>query len=286
VQLVASGGIASKMLSRSSDVRSATDIVPVGLIGDERGNVLNVSDFAIKPEPDPVQPPRTIGVIGTSMNSGKTTTVHSLVHSLTKAGHRVGATKVTGTGSGGDYWVMLDSGAHSMLDFTDAGMASTYRQPMASVEATMRALLNSTAATGVNLTLVEVADGIYQQETSKLLDSQLFHERIDAVIFAAADAMGAVAGVQHLTGLGHEVLAVSGKITRAPLAAREAAAITRLPVLALPELQDPSTIEPLLGLEPVTTVSPARIYEEFPMTLPAVGRMVDIEPLTREVATP
>lgn len=251
LQLVASGGIASKMISRSADVRNATDIVPIGLIGDDRGIALNLADFAVPQHGDPAIAPRTIGVIGTSMNSGKTTTVHYLVHSLTNAGHRMGATKVTGTGSGGDYWVMLDAGAHSMLDFTDAGMASTYRMPMQRVEAGMRTLLNATAATGVEATLVEVADGIYQKETSRLLDSDLFHETIDAVIFAAADAMGAVAGVNHLTGLGHEVLAVSGRLTRAPLAAREAAEVTGLPVLGLAELQNPALTEPLLGLRPV-----------------------------------
>lgn len=287
-QLVASGGIVSKMLSRSSDVRNATDITPLGLIGDDRGTPLNLADFALPLAPDPTVAPRTIAVIGTSMNSGKTTTVHYLVHSLTKAGHRVGATKVTGTGSGGDYWVMLDAGAHSMLDFTDVGMASTYRQPMHLVEGTMRALLNSTAATGVDLTLVEVADGIYQQETSKLLDSQLFHDRIDAVIFAASDAMGAAAGVQYLTGLGHDVLAVSGKITRAPLAAREAAAVTGVPVLSLDDLQDPEQIRPLFWLPAVGADAVEYDYSrEVQITLPNVGATGLLEPTwALEVATP
>ncbi|MCA1675687.1 MAG: hypothetical protein LC799_27080 [Actinobacteria bacterium] len=31
----------------------------------------------------------------------------------------VGATKVTGTGSGADYWVMVDAGASCVADFTD-----------------------------------------------------------------------------------------------------------------------------------------------------------------------
>ena len=55
--------------------------------------------------------PRTIAVIGTSMNSGKTTTIRYLVRGMSAGGARPGTTKVTGTGSGGDYWVMLDAGA-------------------------------------------------------------------------------------------------------------------------------------------------------------------------------
>ena len=99
-QLVASGGVASQMLSRSMDVRSATDILPVGLVGDERGRPLNIADFALDPVVDPVPAPRTVAVIGTSMNSGKTTTVHYLVHGLSRSGYQPAATKVTGTGSG------------------------------------------------------------------------------------------------------------------------------------------------------------------------------------------
>ncbi len=63
------------------------------------------------------------------MNSGKTTTVQSLVLGLRAAGEVVGATKVTGTGSGADYWVMVDAGAACVADFTDVGLASTYRVP-------------------------------------------------------------------------------------------------------------------------------------------------------------
>lgn len=295
VQLVASGGIASHMLSRSADVRSATDIVPVGLIGDDRGTVLNLADFAIDGVADPVLPPRTIAVIGTSMNSGKTTTVHYLVHTLTGAGHRVGATKVTGTGSGGDYWVMLDSGAHSMLDFTDAGMASTFRMPMQRVEHGVRTLLNATAASGVVLSCVEVADGVYQQETSQLLESNLFYERVDAIIFAAADAMGAVAGVQHLTALGHEVLAVSGRLTRAPLAAREAEQATGLPVLGRDALESAEVLERLVGIQPVAPrTPPALLSAPAAEVAPAAESMptaesmpiepVDLEPTSLEPA--
>ena len=48
-----------------------------------------------------------------------------MVKGLTGAGYRVGAAKVTGTGAGGDLWLMRDHGAYEALDFTDAGMATT-----------------------------------------------------------------------------------------------------------------------------------------------------------------
>ncbi|HEV7956567.1 MAG TPA: hypothetical protein VGP10_05355, partial [Marisediminicola sp.] len=249
-QLVASGGIASRVLSQHQTVRRATDILPIGLLGDDRGRPLNILDFALQPVLTDLVRPRTIAVIGTAMSSGKTTTIHHLVHGLSRAGVRAGATKVTGTGSGNDYWCMLDAGAHLMLDFTDVGLSSTYRQPMIVVERMFSELIDHLTASGTDVNFVEVADGVFQSETSRLLNSVAFHSMIDMIIFAAPDAVGAAAGVSYLKGLGHNVVAVSGLLTRSPLAAREAAVATGLPVLSLDQLDDPVAISAHLGLEP------------------------------------
>jgi hypothetical protein len=267
-QLVASGGIASEVLSRSMAVRRATEIEPIGLLGDAKGRPLNIQDFSLQPVTPLVPRPRTVAVIGTAMNSGKTTTVHCLVHGLSKAGVCVGATKVTGTGSGNDYWCMLDAGAHVMLDFTDVGLASTYRQPMDVIEAKFGELVNHLTNTGTALNLVEVADGIYQDETSRLLESAVFRSMIDAVIFAAPDSMGAVAGVTHLQNLGHDVLAVTGLLTRSPLAIREAAAVTGLPVLTREELTDPVLAASLLDIPHVLNAAATENDDESVVEAP------------------
>jgi hypothetical protein len=249
-QLVASGGVAAAAVSRSRDVRNATDLLPIGLVGDEQGRPLNIADFALKPVRPHRERPRTVAVIGTSMNAGKTTTIHFLVHGLSRVGVRAGVTKVTGTGSGNDYWVMLDAGAHRMLDFTDAGLASTYRQPMPRVETVFVQLLDHLTASGTDINFVEIADGIYQRETSRLIESEVFRSRVDAVLFAAPDAMGAAAGVAHLRRLGLNVVAVSGKITRSPLAMREAESAIGLPILGVAELADATTAGASIGLPP------------------------------------
>lgn len=249
-QLVASGGIASTMLTRSMNVRNATDIAPVGLVGDGRAIPLNVGDFALPPARTGTRErPRTIAVIGTSMNSGKTTTIRYLVRGMSAGGARPGTTKVTGTGSGGDYWVMLDAGAHVMLDFTDVGLASTYRQPMQRIEYAFTSLVDHLTAAGSNVNFVEVADGIYQRETSRLIRSEVFGSTVGVVLFAAGDAMGAAAGVSHLRSLGLEVAAVSGRLTRSPLAAREAELATGLPVLTSEHLTDANLMCQVLGID-------------------------------------
>jgi hypothetical protein len=238
-QLVASGGVASTVLSRNSAVRRATEITPIGLVCDGSGIPVNIAEFALAcPEPSRERPP-TIAVLGTSMNAGKTTAVQSLVRGARRAGGRPGATKVTGTGSGADYWVMVDAGAHRVVDFTDVGLASTFRVPFDIVEANAIGLIDYLTESECTEIVVEVADGLFQMETAHLLANEEFCSRIDGVIFAAGDAMGAVAGSRHLLERGLPLLGVTGVFTRSPLGQREAMANSDVPVLAADELTDP-----------------------------------------------
>ena len=256
VQLVASGGIASHALSQSRSVRRATDIVPLGLVGDEFGRPLNVWDFRMPDVVPPAERPRTVAVIGTSMNAGKTTTMHYLLHGLSKIGVNPGSVKVTGTGSGNDYWVMLDAGAHRMLDFTDAGLASTFRQPIPVLESVMTQLVAQLTTAGCGVNFVEIADGVFQDDNRMLLTSPVVHDLLDVVVLAASDAMGAAYGVAHLRELGFEVAAVSGMLTRSPLAIRETQEATGLPVWGIPELQAPELVIPVLGIDPALARQP------------------------------
>ncbi|MBA2774181.1 MAG: hypothetical protein H0U36_09095 [Nocardioidaceae bacterium] len=137
-----------------------------------------------------------------------------------------------------------------MLDFTDVGLASTYKQSMPVLERKFIELIDHLSASGSGVNLVEIADGLLQRETAQLIDSETFRSSIDAVIFAANDAMGAAMGVSHLRARDFNVVAVTGRLTRSPLAVREAQRATGLPVLGIAELSDLDTASRLLGLDP------------------------------------
>lgn len=253
--LVASGGIASDVEARHRRTRRATRIRPIGLVGTEQGVVLNVRDFALPLPPGPTGRPRSIAVVGTSMNSGKTTIARYLVHGLSQAGFRPGAAKVTGTGSGNDYWTMVDAGAHRVLDFTDAGFASTYRVPMYQIEAACENLVRHLHAGGCGAAVLEVADGIIQLETAQLIASRRFKATVDAVIFAASDAMGAMQGMALLKRLDLPLVAIGGSMTASPLATREAEDACGLPVLTSDDFGDPAIAAAILrGTEIPTRV--------------------------------
>jgi len=235
--LVAGGGIASTALSWHTGGPRPTKITPLGLITDNSGTPVNVRSYAIG-QSSPASCPPTIAVMGTSMNAGKTRTVGALVRGLSEAGMRVGAVKLTGTGSGGDTWFMKDAGAHQVLDFLDAGYASTYQMPLAELDHLIGLLTSELAAQGCSVIVAEVADGLYQRETEALLRSAQFKALYPRVVFAAQDAMGANTGTNLLRDHGFDVLGISGALTQSCLAMREAVAVTALRCFGLAELSD------------------------------------------------
>lgn len=249
--LVAAGGLCGLVESRSERMGEPTRLEALGLVADASGRPLNLADFRIHP-PRALRRIPTIAVLGASMNAGKTTAAAHLVRGLVLTGLAVGAAKVTGTGAPGDLALMLDAGATTALDFTDVGHASTFLLDGPALEEAFTTLLDALIAADAEVAVLEVADGLFQRETAMLVASKTFAERVDAILFAASDAMGAAMGVRELEALGLPIAAVTGLLTRSPLARREAAGATALPVLGPQELARPGILEHLLS-------SPARL---------------------------
>ncbi len=245
--LVAGGGLAAEVLSCHSRMRAATRLRPVGLLGDVDNRRLNIADFGL-PAPRATANPAipVIAVVGTSMDAGKTTAVSHLIKGAARAGMCVGAGKATGTGAGNDVWSMEDAGAHQVLDFTDFGHASTYRLAMPEVESVLHKMVVHLQQARVDIVIIEIADGLLQQETAALLQSTTFENLVRGVVFCAGDAMGAGSGVEWLEHRGIPALAVSGLLTASPLAIQEARQVTALPVLRCDELATPAVIRELL----------------------------------------
>lgn len=222
---------------------------PLGLVCRADGTPINVADYAIENAQGRAKL-NVIGVLGTSMNSGKTTATANLAHGLGRAGYRVAAIKATGTGAFGDYNAYLDAGAHCVLDFTDAGMASTYQQPLQRIERGYHALLTEAEARGCDIAVVEFADGILQEETRQIVQWASVRATLIGTVFTATDALSAVAGISWARSRELAPLAVSGMITLSPLAQREAEPSVGVPILSASELCDPLIASRLLvGLQ-------------------------------------
>jgi pimeloyl-ACP methyl ester carboxylesterase len=230
--LVAAGGIAARATSwHDRIVKGPTHITPIALLAHEDGRRINLRDFAVEPTALPTDSmPTIIAVVGTAMDSGKTQTAAFLVRGLAAGGLRVGYAKVTGTGAGGDTWLLKDAGANPVLDFTDAGLASTYMASAEEIDGVLVTLMAHIARHGVDAIVIEIADGIFQRETAALLRSAVFARLVGGAVLAARDAMGASAGAESLRARSIPVLAVSGLLSASPLQCTEAKAATGLPV--------------------------------------------------------
>lgn len=244
--LVAAGGVAARVICHSTRVGDPTRVVPLGLLADARGRRVNLADWAAVAAPPRTARPTAVAVLGTAMNAGKTTAAANLIRGIASANRRVGAAKVTGTGAGGDVWLMSDAGAHPVLDFTHGGLPSTYKVPPAKVQAVFTQLVDALSES-VDTAVLEVADGLCQRESAALVASPVFREAIDGVVFCAPDALGAAHGVRLLAESGVPVSAVSGALAASPLAMREAHQLTGLPVLDLEALRRPDALAGVLG---------------------------------------
>lgn len=236
-ELVAAGGIAGRVDAAHARMGRPTSIEPVGLLADAEGHRLNLRDWTtVRPRPlDPAAGGApVVAVVGTAMNAGKTTALAMLVAGLRAAGLSVGAAKVTGTAAGNDPWLFTDAGAEA-LDFTDTGYATTAGLPHEACVEVVGGLLAELRSRH-DVVLMEIADGVFQTESAALVADPRVRDAVAGVLFAAGDALGAVAGVRALQDAGWSVLAATGLFTASPLATREAAAVTGVPVWRSEEL--------------------------------------------------
>ena len=245
--MLAGGGCIGEMRLAHASMRAPTRIKPLGLMTAKDGRVLNLTDYALPATaaPCPGQMP-CLGVVGAAMNAGKTTAPASLIHGLTAAGCRVAGIKATGTGAYGDLNAYQDAGAHAVADFTDTGFVSTYQVAPERIIESLERLLAHAEAEGCDVAVVEIADGLLQQETAALLSAPRLRAAVGGWIYACGDAMAAVGGLSILARQGITPTAVTGLVSASPLAAREMEAETGIAPLKRAELMDPVVANALL----------------------------------------
>jgi len=254
--LAAAGGLAGRVVEQHTAVGPATEIEPIGVLADEQGPITLARAATHRPIPGltaradrPGHRVPVVVVLGTSMNSGKSTVLAELAHGLAAAGLQVAAGKATGTGAGNDAHLFADAGAHRVLDFTDFGLASTYGLAADETRDLFASMVDELAAGAhrPDIVLIEIADGVYQGETARLLTDPAFEEVVDLVVLSAGDALGAVGGVHVLATLGIAPDLVSGVVTASPLAAAEARRAVDVPVVDTPALGEAGTAREIVA---------------------------------------
>lgn len=234
LDLLARSGIVGVVKNKSALVADPTQVKILGYICNKSGEVINTRSFnCIKPKLNIKNPKRAklILSIGTSMNSGKSTTAAACCWALSTMGHTVRGAKVTGTASLKDILLMEDNGAAPVADFTYMGFPSTYLLDLEELLHIFNSLDLRYANHAKNYWVVEFADGILQRETAMLLEEEDVRSRIHRLIFSAYDAFGAIGGLSILKERFDLVPdAISGVCSSSPLGQRELREHTDLPV--------------------------------------------------------
>lgn len=244
--MLSMGGLCGMVESKHTSVGEPSKLRLLGAIGDAEGHPLNLRDFALAPAAA-ASHPGAIVICGTSMDAGKTYTTMSLILGLRRQGHRVAGIKLTGTAAGRDLWSMVDAGACVAFDFVDGGWPSTYLCTLDELLDLYGTLMSHTAAGNADWVVIEIADGLFQQETAALLQSPRFTSTVTAWVLAAGEPMAAASGAAILRGWGIEPVAVSGVVSMSPLGVREAQTATGLTCLTAQELQSRGLNPPRLA---------------------------------------
>ncbi|MCJ7771659.1 MAG: hypothetical protein MUP22_00840, partial [Desulfobacterales bacterium] len=235
VDLIARSGLVGEMKCQNELISSPTKLRMLGYICDTTGKVVNTRDYVlIKPKKTVRNAPRAkvILCIGTSMNSGKSYAAAACCYALSSVGKTVRAAKVTGTANLKDILLMEDSGAQHVADFSYFGFPSTYMLERGDLMRIFNAIDMKYGNNPRNYLVIEIADGIFQRETAMLLQEPEVRSRIHKLVFCAADSAGVVGGLQVLReSFDLSPCAISGLCTSSPLAIREIAEFSDIPIL-------------------------------------------------------
>lgn len=232
-------GVVHSMHYRFIDI-GPTTIRLVGLVKDHFGNIMNtklnqqinMTSFSGAAATET----KVILSVGSSMDSGKTTSAAYMVNGLKNAGYKVAFIKLTGTAYTKDCDLNYDLGADITADFSDFGFPSTYLCDESELLDLYESLLQKVNTIRPDYTVMEIADGLYQRETTMLLTNPQFKETVHSVIFSAGDSLAAINGSNNLTSWGLTPFVLSGLFTASPLLINEVKNNSILPVLNIEEL--------------------------------------------------
>jgi hypothetical protein len=189
--------------------------IPVEILGHvvRKGAPVNIKDYTLeRRETIPAEGTPLVLILGTCMNSGKTTAACEVIRLLSNAGVRIAAAKLAGVAALKDTIGMEDNGAVATASFLDCGLPSTVLTPdLAPIACSVIAHIEQSKP---DLIVLELGDGIIGGYNSgSILEDPSVRARTACRVLCANDLVGAWGGVQFLEKRGHKPDIFSGVVT-------------------------------------------------------------------------
>lgn len=239
LHVLGQGGVVGLVKSTHATMPKPTAVKLLGYAVDDGGSVINTKYYArprVRFTGELSGEARVLLSLGSSMDSGKTTTAGYLARSLKQIGKTVAYLKLTGTVFSKDSDFNRDCGADFATDFSQFGYPSTYLCGEDEILDLYQTLLNDAATIQPDFIIVEIADGLYQRETAMLLRNRRFLSTVSGVLFSAGDSLSAINGIEILSAIGLPPAAICGRYTMSPLLIDEVKAQTNIPTATLEQI--------------------------------------------------
>jgi hypothetical protein len=178
-----------------------------------------VQRAALPPAPMPAHVPPLVALLGTCMDSGKTTAAAVMIAELVRRGKKVAAGKLTGVSLRRDILAMQDCGAAPVALFTDFGVVTTTED---NAVAATHSLISHLCDSEPDLIVLEMGDGLLgTYGVQALLADPAIRSALGGIVLCAQDPVGAWGGVQLLEErYGLRPRLVSGRVTDTPVGRR------------------------------------------------------------------
>jgi hypothetical protein len=239
--ILGAGGVVGVMRTKNASLKEyePTKVKLIGYCCGDDGAVINTKFYKRKRSAFEGVVPNNAKIIlsiGSTMDSGKTTTAAHVARGLKSTGKQVAFIKLTGTAYSKDKDMVYDCGADVSLDFCDMGFPSTYMCQVSDILDMYQSLLYQLKEHQSDYIVMEIADGLLQQETAALLRHKGFMSTISNVVFSCGDSLAALKGAEMLAELDIKPCMISGRFTMSPLLIQEVMDQTKMPVHTIDEI--------------------------------------------------
>ena len=212
----------------------------LGAVCGDRGETLNIRQFAVTRSAEAVSNTPMYLLLGTSGDVGKTTAGLAILLALRTRGHaKVIALKATGTSSFGEIATYLDFGAAQAFDCVDFGLPTTYPSGREGISDIFANALEYCLSLSAEALVVECGGDLFGANVPDFLACLKARDFDPKIVLAAADALGAMGAKRALEEIGLTISLITGPCTDTPTLRKRTAALCGIPAMNLVGSPDP-----------------------------------------------